>query len=105
MEEQLLSILSEIESLRRLDKYDENPNTFVLIYRLEQQYQQILEQIKEQESKCSNCNEKFIDEKHKNYYEELILCDECLESFTNGPAEEDTDMAELVELVQGFNAK
>jgi hypothetical protein len=46
MEEQLLSILSEIESLRRLDKYDENPNTFVLIYRLEQQYQQILEQIK-----------------------------------------------------------
>jgi hypothetical protein len=105
MEEELLSILSEIECLRRLDKYDENPNTFVLIYRLEQQYQQILEKIKEQELKCSNCNEKFIDEKHKNYYEELILCDECLDSFTNGPVEEDSDMVELVELVQGFNAK
>lgn len=105
MEEQLLSILSEIESLRRLDKYDENPNTFVLIYRLEQQYQQILEQIKDNESKCSNCKEKFIDEKDKNYYEELILCDECLDSFMNAPAEEDSDMNELVELVQGFNAK
>lgn len=105
MEEELLSILDEIECLRRVDKYDENPNTFVLIYRLEQQYQQILEKIKEKELKCSNCNEKFIDEKHKNYYEELILCDECLESFTNGPTEEDSDMVELVELVQGFNAK
>jgi hypothetical protein len=105
MEEDLLSIIDEIECLRRLDKYDENPNTFVLIYRLEQQYQQILEKIKEKESKCSNCKNKFKDEKHKNYYEELIVCDECLDLLTNGPAEEDTDMAELVELVQSFNAK
>ena len=51
MEEELLSIIDEIECLRRLDKYDENINTFVLIYRLEQQYQQILEKIKDKESK------------------------------------------------------
>jgi len=105
MEEELLSILDEIECLRRADKYDENINTFVLIYRLEQQYQQILEKIKERESKCSNCKNKFKDEKHKNYFNDLIICDDCLDLLTNGPIEEDTDMAELVELVQGFNAK
>ena len=49
MEEELLSIIDEIECLRRLDKYDENINTFVLIYRLEQQYQQILEKIKDKD--------------------------------------------------------
>jgi len=105
MEEQLGLILFEIECLRRADKYDENINTFVLIYRLEQQYQQILEKIKDQESKCSNCQTKFKDEKHKNYFNDLIICDDCLDLKTNGPIEEDVEMEELIELVQGFNAK
>jgi hypothetical protein len=105
MEERKIELLIEIGYIKRLDPHGENVNSFALLLRLEYEYNQIVKFLDRKNNFCNMCSEKFTDTIKKNYYEDLILCNECIESALNSPVEEDTEMNDLSEALSGFNTK
>lgn len=114
MEEQLLSrILFEIESLKRLDPYQENINTNFIIHMLEKQYSVLLESIKTRNIFCDCCSKQLNHETQIFENNASILCEECIEIKLNAPIDdegeiqniedEDKDMNELTNALNNFN--
>ena len=95
MEQELGRILQEIQLFRRMDPYEENPNTSFIIHMLEKQYM-VLQSSLKKEILCNCCAIKLTNEKDIYEHENQLLCDECYEIKLNGPIEEDTEIVDML---------
>jgi len=104
MEEQLLSrILFEIESLKRLDPYQENINTNFVIHMLEKQYSVLLESIKTRNIFCDCCSKQLNHETQIFEINASILCEECIEIKMNAPIDDEPEIENQIQNIEDEN--
>jgi hypothetical protein len=96
MEYELARILNDIQMYRRMDPYEENPNTSFIIHMLEKQYTIIQSSLPKRKIICNCCSKNLNDEKDIFELEDQVLCIECYEIKLNGPMDEDTEIVDML---------